>query len=171
MKRRIFCRISGLTAGSLFLPAPLLTFGASPTDQAVPSDETALGHNAHDCLVHHHHDGCVEFDLPPITCRSRVVRLERVGTRRPGSSALEQNYPESFEGEATIPFTLAEAGDVDLRVYDEWGQRVATLVQEHLPVGSYQVVWEAEDLASGTYQYVLEAGSFLQARRMRVGAA
>ena len=170
VKRRTFCQISGLTAGSLFLPAPFFAPSLAP-DEATRIFAALSAHSAGECPAHHH-EGIVHLTLPlpKNLCKSSTASLERVGAGVPGTSTLKQNTPDRFKTTTTIPFALAEPAFVDLRVYNRWGQKVAALVEEHLPAGSYRVVWEAHGLAEGIYQYVLEAGSFLQARRMAVGA-
>jgi len=53
-----------------------------------------------------------------------------------------------------------------LKVYDVLGREVATLVNENLRPGSYEVTFDAEGLASGVYIYRLTAGEFTASRRM-----
>ncbi|NKB71089.1 MAG: T9SS type A sorting domain-containing protein [Candidatus Latescibacteria bacterium] len=76
----------------------------------------------------------------------------------PGDFALGQNYPNPFNGATVIPFTLAQAGEVELAVYDLLGQKVAVLASGKRPAGSYEVRWDSRSqngypLASGIYLY------------------
>ncbi|HMB90714.1 MAG TPA: T9SS type A sorting domain-containing protein [Rhodothermales bacterium] len=73
----------------------------------------------------------------------------------PASIALDQNFPNPFNPSTTIPFTLKQAGQVSLVVYDLLGREVAQVINELRPAGTYQAVWAAGDLPSGTYLYKL----------------
>ena len=55
---------------------------------------------------------------------------------------------------------------ISLRVYDLLGREVAVLVKEQQVPGSYEVKFDAVDLASGVYLYTLTAGTFVQTRTM-----
>ncbi|MEM8488975.1 MAG: PQQ-dependent sugar dehydrogenase, partial [Bacteroidota bacterium] len=68
---------------------------------------------------------------------------------------LASNYPNPFNPVTTIVYQLPEAGDVQLTVYDMQGRRVKTLVDQRLPAGTHEVVFDAEGLASGAYLYEL----------------
>ena len=83
------------------------------------------------------------------------------------------NYPNPFNPQTTIRFTLAENGPVTLAVYNNLGQKIRMLYQqEMLPGGSlHQAVWDGrnefgEPVASGTYFYQLESGSYRMIRKM-----
>lgn len=84
----------------------------------------------------------------------------------PGQFVLKPNYPNPFNPTTTIAFGLPRGAAVTLSVYNLLGEEVARLVNGRLPAGSYEVTWNAEHLASGIYLARLQAGSFLQTRRM-----
>jgi hypothetical protein len=84
----------------------------------------------------------------------------------PKQFALEQNYPNPFNPSTTIRYQLPVASEVKLEVYDVLGKKIATLVNERQSAGSYQVVWNASGLSSGTYFYRLQAGTFTQTKKM-----
>ncbi|NIV91674.1 T9SS type A sorting domain-containing protein, partial [candidate division KSB1 bacterium] len=79
---------------------------------------------------------------------------------------LEQNYPNPFNASTTIQFYLAEQTKVKITVFDVLGREVATLVDEELPQGSHERVFEADNLPSNVYFYRLEAGDFGQTKRL-----
>lgn len=87
-------------------------------------------------------------------------------TERPTSFELRQNYPNPFNPSTSIAYTLAESGDVLLEVYDMLGRRIATLVNTTQQPGQYTVSFDASGLATGTYLYRLQTGSFEQTRTM-----
>jgi hypothetical protein len=55
---------------------------------------------------------------------------------------------------------------VTLKVYDVLGSEVITLVNEEKPIGNYEVKWNAGNLPSGTYFYRLQAGDFIETKKM-----
>ncbi len=79
---------------------------------------------------------------------------------------LFQNYPNPFNSNTFIKFTLLQASFVTLKIYDLLGNEVATLVAEKLPAGTHQRMWEAKGLASEVYLYRIEAGEFVQSRKL-----
>lgn len=99
-----------------------------------------------------------------------VVSLEGRATssdvQQPLVSELHQNYPNPFNPSTTIRFSLRNAGEVSLRVYDVMGREVAVLEEGFVSAGSHSVAFEASGLASGTYLYVLESDEGRQARTM-----
>jgi choice-of-anchor B domain-containing protein len=92
------------------------------------------------------------------------------GPAAPGPE-LEQNHPNPFNPNTTIPFTLAARGRARLSVYDVRGVRVRTLVDRELAAGAHQSEWNGTDdrgrpVASGVYYCELHAGGKTATRRM-----
>jgi 1,4-alpha-glucan branching enzyme len=81
---------------------------------------------------------------------------------------LSQNYPNPFNPSTRIAFDLPAASPVSLRIYDMLGREVATLVDDSRPAGHYDVVWNADRVASGVYLCRLTAGGFSEVRKMMV---
>ena len=73
----------------------------------------------------------------------------------PSEIGLEENYPNPFNPQTTIAFSLPEAAQVQLVIYDMLGRQVQTLVDGALSSGRHEVRFEAGDLPSGTYLYRL----------------
>lgn len=89
----------------------------------------------------------------------------------PRAFALFQNVPNPFNATTRIDFNLAEAGDVSLPVYNVLGQRVATLIDEHLEPGRHYVEWDSRgdngsELPSGVYFYRLITANNQASRKM-----
>jgi hypothetical protein len=84
----------------------------------------------------------------------------------PASFSLEQNYPNPFNPTTTIAYSLAKASEVTLSVYDLLGRRVAALFNGNQSAGKHSVLFDGSGLASGFYLYQLQAGVFLQTRKL-----
>jgi hypothetical protein len=84
----------------------------------------------------------------------------------PVSFALMQNYPNPFNPTTTIRYGLPARAFVTLTVFNTLGQEVATLVRQAEEAGYHEIRFDGSWLASGTYFYRLEAGSFIQTRKM-----
>jgi hypothetical protein len=82
------------------------------------------------------------------------------------SYSLNQNYPNPFNPATTIKYQIPELSFVTLKVYDVLGNEIATLVNEEKPVGSYDIEFDANALPSGIYFYRLQAGSFIETKKM-----
>ena len=84
----------------------------------------------------------------------------------PERFALEGNYPNPFNTTTTIRYALPAAAEVELVVYDVMGRKVAVVVRQRQGAGRYEQVFEASELASGVYVYVLRAGTQQTQRTM-----
>jgi hypothetical protein len=78
------------------------------------------------------------------------------GEALPSSVQLDQNYPNPFNPDTTIPFELPESVATRLIVFDMLGKEVAVLADEVLEAGTHQVRWNAREVPSGMYVYVLQ---------------
>jgi len=79
---------------------------------------------------------------------------------------LFQNYPNPFNPTTTIKFQIPKFSFVTLKIYDMLGNEITTLIQEEKNVGKYEVSFDAYQLASGIYFYKLQAGSFIETKKM-----
>ncbi|MBC8216282.1 MAG: T9SS type A sorting domain-containing protein [Candidatus Marinimicrobia bacterium] len=80
--------------------------------------------------------------------------------------ALHPNFPNPFNPVTKIQFTTPNAGQVKLSIYNMLGAQVGELVNKDLPMGHHEIVWNANQMASGVYFYKLEAGTKVQTRKM-----
>lgn len=92
--------------------------------------------------------------------------VEQVGSTFPTTYSLEQNYPNPFNPSTTIRYAIPKESRVLLEIYNLLGQRVATLVDEEQPAAFYQVHWNANGISSGVYSYRLQAGSFVETKKL-----
>ena len=79
---------------------------------------------------------------------------------------LNQNYPNPFNPVTNIKFGIPESGNVRLVVYDILGREVATLMNERKNPGTYEVNFDASQLASGIYFYSLQTERVTETKRM-----
>ena len=84
----------------------------------------------------------------------------------PEAFSLAQNYPNPFNPVTTINYELPEPVRVRLKVYDMLGREVYSVLDADQEAGRYDVRFDASRLASGIYFYRIEAGSFVQVRKM-----
>lgn len=84
----------------------------------------------------------------------------------PESFALAQNYPNPFNPTTMIVFRIPKSAKVELKIYDLIGKEAATLVNETIPAGEHEVIFNANKLSSGVYFYQLKAGEFIQTKKM-----
>lgn len=91
----------------------------------------------------------------------------------PNQVVLMQNYPNPFNPSTNIKFTIPNVGNesfssLRLVVYDVLGREIETLVNGTKMPGTYEVIFDASNLASGIYYYQLTAGNFVQTKKMMV---
>jgi hypothetical protein len=84
----------------------------------------------------------------------------------PKEFKLEQNYPNPFNPTTNIKFQISKSGFVKMVVYDILGREIATLVNESLSPGTYEVEWDATIYPSGVYYYKLAATNYTETRKM-----
>jgi hypothetical protein len=84
----------------------------------------------------------------------------------PNEFALMQNYPNPFNPSTSIEYRVGSTEYVTLKVYDILGNETAVLVNEEKPAGSYEVIFDASSLSTGTYFYKLQAGGFVETKKL-----
>ena len=80
--------------------------------------------------------------------------------------ALHQNYPNPFNPSTTISFSVAHSGYAILSIFDVLGRETATLLNDWVNPGQYDIRWNAVDVAGGVYIYRLRIGEFSETRRL-----
>jgi len=84
----------------------------------------------------------------------------------PSDIILHQNYPNPFNPGTVISYRMPVTGFVELKVYDQLGREVATLVSKEQSAGSYEVKFDGRKLSSGVYIYKLTSGTGSLIRKM-----
>lgn len=83
---------------------------------------------------------------------------------------LFQNYPNPFNPKTTIQYSIPDKCQVSIKVYDLLGSEVATLIDEEKLPGKHELSWNAatgtNSLTSGVYFYRIQAGSYLETKKM-----
>lgn len=95
-----------------------------------------------------------------------TTSVEEFGSEMPVNFELSQNYPNPFNPTTKIRFSVPQASNVKITVYNALGQQVAELANEMMNAGNYEVDWNASALSSGVYVYRLEAGNVNITRKM-----
>jgi hypothetical protein len=90
--------------------------------------------------------------------KTSVIGNANLGIGVPKAFVIEQNYPNPFNPSTEIKYHVSANEVVKLRIYNQLGQEVATLVDKPHAPGTYSVMWDAKDVPSGAYYYRLEVG-------------
>ncbi len=103
-----------------------------------------------------------------IIIRNQEVKMLKITKQQslPTTYNLEQNYPNPFNPSTTIKFSLPEATNVTLRIYNTLGQKVDELVNTNLEAGWYNYQWDADNVATGIYIYELRTDKFISVKKM-----
>ena len=102
---------------------------------------------------------------------SNLVDVDNRSETLPQGFALEQNFPNPFNPTTTIQYELPENAFVNIRIYDLNGRLVNTLVNAQKSAGYKAIKWAGVDnkgkaVSAGLYLYTIEAGEFIQTKKM-----
>lgn len=100
------------------------------------------------------------------TTNAGVTFVEQYPSVNPNTLELLQNYPNPFNPSTKIRFVLPKSDHVTLKVFNLLGQEIETLVDAVHIAGEYEVEWNAKGLASGVYIYRLQAGEFVETKKL-----
>ncbi len=101
-----------------------------------------------------------------ITLKSSTVGISNLSTLVPTETKLFSNFPNPFNPATKIKFDLAKTGLVKIIVYDMTGRQITSLVNTNLNAGSYVVDFDGSLSGSGTYFYRIEAGNYIETKKM-----
>jgi len=115
----------------------------------------------------------VGYDLKMVIGETEFVEneIQRILNGMPTEYTLGYNYPNPFNANTRLDYSLPVRSHVSIRLYNMLGQEVAVLVNEEQPYGNRHVVWnglnkQGGTAASGVYIAEFKAGSFLASRKM-----
>jgi hypothetical protein len=117
-------------------------------------------------------NGNANYALANIICDNTTLakknfnKVNFTGSEIPATYDLAQNFPNPFNPSTTIRYQIPQDGIVTLKIYDILGAEVKTLVNEQKLAGKYEVNFNASSLASGVYIYKIQAGSFINSKKM-----
>jgi hypothetical protein len=108
--------------------------------------------------------GWMDFDY--LAVPTNVLTTVETPSQVPVSFSLLQNYPNPFNPTTTIKYSIPNSQHVILKLFDLLGRQIAVLVDQNQHAGFYNVAFDAGKLASGVYFYRIEAGLFVQTKKM-----
>jgi spore coat protein A, manganese oxidase len=123
-------------------------------------------------LSHEDHEMMRPYEvMAPLPDQGIEIAETSLDALVPDSPVLEQNYPNPFNPTTEINFSIPEAGNVQLVVYNTLGQEVITLARGYYEKGTHNLVWDARDnfgnkIPSGVYIYRLTGKDFVQQHKM-----
>ena len=103
-------------------------------------------------------DEIVPYKSNPTNVSSRTSAI-------PDDFILHQNFPNPFNPDTQIQYSLPEQTWVSLQVFDATGRRVAELVNQVKPSGNHSITWNAAAQSSGIYYILLKSPEFTQMRK------
>jgi aminopeptidase N len=100
-----------------------------------------------------------------------TIGINNISSVVPDKFDMYQNYPNPFNPTTKIRFQIKDAGFVNLKIYDILGKEVATLINEKLQAGTYEIPFAINQLSnnqtsSGVYFYKIETGNFAKTMKM-----
>ena len=110
--------------------------------------------------------GFAACDIGAFGGGAMVTAVDGGSPEIPADFLIVDNYPNPFNAATTIEYSLPEASNVKINVYDELGRSVKTLIESHQVAGRHSLIWNAAGLASGMYFYKIQAGDLAETRKM-----
>ena len=104
-------------------------------------------------------------DAEPFSILDQPSSVKEIGVK-PTEFNLYQNYPNPFNPSTIINYTVPKLSFVTIKVYDNLGEEIATLVNESMPIGNYEIKFDVGNLSSGVYFYRMISGSYAETKKM-----
>jgi hypothetical protein len=124
------------------------------------------GMNIYFAVNHNHKDGGALGTSSDYVWIDYFKLTGRNGSAEVTTYELAQNFPNPFNPGTEITFSLPEASNVSLKIYDITGKEVAVLVNEFRARGKYNAVFDGSNFASGVYFYKLITPRFTDSKKM-----
>ncbi|HAY33743.1 MAG TPA: hypothetical protein DCY06_06365 [Bacteroidetes bacterium] len=103
---------------------------------------------------------------PKLDITFNLVGINAISNEIPSKYKMYQNYPNPFNPVTNIKFDLPQSSFIKISVFDILGRELETLVDENLSAGTYNVIWDANNYASGEYFYRIITSDFVETKRM-----
>ncbi|MEO6695222.1 MAG: T9SS type A sorting domain-containing protein, partial [Ignavibacteria bacterium] len=97
---------------------------------------------------------------------SDIVSINNSGINIPERFELQQNFPNPFNPSTVIKYNLSIGGNVSFKIYNLLGKELLTLVNQKQSAGSYEIIFDGINFASGVYFYNLTTEGFTETKRM-----
>jgi len=97
---------------------------------------------------------------------NEIIYIKNISTEIPSAFSLEQNYPNPFNAMTNVKFKMLNAGNAVIKVFDITGKEVATLVNEYLKPGTYEITFDASMLTGGIYFYRLQTENYTETKKL-----
>jgi hypothetical protein len=136
----------------------------TPFDGIYCDNESAGGSHWDGWVANEYTDGI--FFVGHDSIKGVISSVVGVDESAPAAFSVEQNAPNPFNPTTTISFTLAEAGNISVEVYNVAGQKVDTIVNEFMDSGKHSVVWDATGFSAGQYFYTVKSGNYSKTTKM-----
>ena len=95
-----------------------------------------------------------------------LMGIRNISSQIPTLFSLKQNYPNPFNPITKIQFDVMKTENVKITVFDIAGKELEVLVDKRMQPGTYEVEWSGEKYASGIYFYRMQAGDYVETRKM-----
>lgn len=95
-----------------------------------------------------------------------IAGLSQISFEIPNGYSISQNYPNPFNPNTNFEFRIADFGFVSIKIFEQNGKEVTTLVNQSLTAGTYEVNWNAAKYASGIYYYRLQTNKYSEVKKM-----
>jgi len=139
--------------------APGGDFGTNITEADFTAWDGAAQQALADTLLHYYGPNGIWWHADPVS-------VGLVDLAVPSDYILSQNYPNPFNPTTVINFSIPEAGNVKIAIYNSVGEEIDILINSHKNAGNYITGWNASNFASGVYYYRLETDNFVQTNKM-----
>lgn len=98
--------------------------------------------------------------------KKAIIANIESSTSQPITNELTQNFPNPFNPITNIRYSVKDAGLVIIKVFNDLGQEVSTLVNDIKQPGTYEVNFNASTLPSGIYFYRMQSGNFVSTKKL-----
>ncbi len=95
-----------------------------------------------------------------------IVSVSQISSVIPQDCKLFQNYPNPFNPVTKIPFQINKTSHVELKIFDNLGREIRSLLNKKLQPGIYETEFDSKDLPSGVYYYKMISENFYESKRM-----